>query len=208
MFIEIIRHIYIIITNVKGGENIKKGMICLILLTFIVFTGIAFASDTNSTDYELAESPDEPLTDTISVDGDTFKDIQDKIDESNDGDTIYLNGKTYIGNGTQITLNKSITIDGSSPNGDSKAIIDANDSSRAFYANGIYNIILKNIIFQKLKFVESGGAIYQDGGNLTIMNCEAKDVNVSTGYVYLNRARIPRPLFRSWMNCTKTGYGY
>lgn len=26
--------------------------------------------------------------------------------------------------------------------------------------------------------------------------------------VYLNRARIPRPLFRSWMNCTKTGYGY
>lgn len=154
------------------------------ILIFILTIGIVSANDANTTDILNSDDSNEILSEEISVEGDSFKDIQDAVDSSNDGDTIYLNGKTYVGNGTQITISKSLTIDGSSPNTDSKAIIDANDSSIAFNVNGKYNMVFKNIIFQRLKIVEEGGAINQEGGNLSIINCEARDVKCTTVHIW------------------------
>ena len=64
------------------------------LLTFVLSLNFAFANDVNGTD--------NILTDNISVNGDSFADIQNSINSANSGDTIKLNANTYVGNGTQI----------------------------------------------------------------------------------------------------------
>lgn len=147
------------------------------ILIFILTIGIVSANDENTTDILNSDDSNEILSEEISVQGDSFKDIQDAVDSSNDGDTIYLNGKTYVGNKTQITISKSLTIDGAGKSTDSKAIIDANDSSRIFYINGKYNVVFKNIIFQKAKINGNGKVILQTGGSLSISNCEFKNIN-------------------------------
>ena len=100
------------------------------------------------------------------------------VDNADAENTVFLNGKTYTGNGTQITLNKPIIIDGaSSANSNQTSILDGNFSSRIFYISGTHNITLKNIIFQNAKVNGDGYCIYQDIGNLTVENCEFRDIN-------------------------------
>ena len=154
----------------SGGENIKKRVfVILIFLTFFLCCNFAFAGNVNET---LSNSHDNLLTESNS-----FKDIQDLVDNADAGSTVYLNGKTYTGNGTQIKLNKSITIDGASQNTNQKSILDGNLSSRIVLISGTYNITLKNIIFQNAKVNGNGHAIYQNTGNLTIQNCEIRNIN-------------------------------
>jgi len=155
----------------SGGENIKKRVfVILIFLTFFLCCNFAFAGDVNET---LSNSHGNLLTESNS-----FKDIQDLVDNADAGGTIFLNGKTYTGNGTQITLNKPITIDGaSSADNNQKSILDGNLSSRILLISGTHNITLKNIIFQNAKVNGNGHAIYQNTGNLTIQNCEFRNIN-------------------------------
>lgn len=54
---------------------------------------------------------------------DTFDSIQGLIDNATSGDSIYLDDKTYQGNGSAITLNKDISIYGLNS---SKTVLDAN----------------------------------------------------------------------------------
>ena len=58
----------------------------------------------------------------------TFSDLQSLIDNSPESSVIDLDGKTFIGEGTPITINKSITINGGS--NDNMATLDANALSR------------------------------------------------------------------------------
>jgi hypothetical protein len=60
----------------------------------------------------------------INLNGGSFQNIQDAIDMANPGDTIYLNGRTYIGL-SQITINKPINIIGAR----SADIMSATDSA-------------------------------------------------------------------------------
>ena len=57
---------------------------------------------------------------------------------------------------------------------------------------------------RSLRFMEEQGLIEKIEDEYFLTE-KGKSLNK---LIYLNRARIPRPLFRSWMNCTKTGYGY
>ena len=79
------------------------------------------------------------------VTGNTFQDIQDAIDNANEGDTLELSG-TYYGNGTEIAINKQLTIQG-----DGSTVLDAKGLRGGF--NLYYdNIVLKNSCFEKSHF--------------------------------------------------------
>ena len=85
------------------------------LFTVLLTVNFAFANDLNDTNI-LTEETTRILTDNSPYQNNTFDHIQKSIDGASNGDTIYLNGTTYYGNGTQIKINKSITIIGSGEN--------------------------------------------------------------------------------------------
>ena len=74
----------------------------------------------------------------------TFSDLQNLIDISPDSSVINLDGKTFIGNGTPVTIKKSITIDGGS-NGN-MATLDAKNLSKILVI-GSSNVHLLNCNF-------------------------------------------------------------
>ena len=105
----------------------------------------------------------------ISSNSTTFLDIQQKIDASFDGDTIYLNGNHYSGEGVEIQLNKSLTIIGGSNDDDvSYATLDGQGLSR------IMTISANDVVIKGVKFINGlssqGGAIYLTGDDVTVNN--------------------------------------
>ena len=79
------------------------------------------------------------LGNTITVEGSTFNAIQNAINSAKAGDTIYLSG-TYTGSGTQININKHLTIIGSDG-----CTLDAQGKSDIFsfgtYLDGTFNTV-------------------------------------------------------------------
>ena len=117
-------------------------------------------------------------------DNGTFKDLQIKIDAAGEGDTINLtNDYTYNGTDEEISINKSITING---NG---FTINALKNSRIFNIKASSNIFLNNITFVNGKS-DLGGAIFfnNDVSGIVINNC--KFINNSAtkngGALYVN----------------------
>ena len=101
----------------------------------------------NNDDDMLKTSEDSILTAT--VDGNTFADIQEAIDNSGSGATIFLNGKYYNGNDMRITINKDIVIDGSSSSDRNLvSTLDANNFRRIMYSTGAYNVTLRNLVLK------------------------------------------------------------
>lgn len=98
---------------------------------------------------------------TMLNDVKTFEDIQNIIDDSNEKDTIELEGN-YISEGKEIKINKSITI--SSKNG---ATLNAQSKSNIFNITNV-NVNLNNLNIINSKS-ETTPAIYSIG-NLTISN--------------------------------------
>lgn len=74
----------------------------------------------------------------------TFSDLQSLIDNSRESTVINLDGKTFIGNGTPITIRKSITINGGSEG--NMATLDAKKLSRILII-GSSNVHLLNCNF-------------------------------------------------------------
>ena len=106
-----------------------------------------------------------------NVEGSNFTSIQKSIDSANDGDTIYLGGKTYNGIGENIKVNKQLTIvGGTESNPNLIATLDAGKLSR------IMNVSASYVVIKGIKFVNgnvegvNGGAIYWTGNNGTISN--------------------------------------
>ena len=125
--------------------------------------------DDSSLNKEILKTNNENTTLKEPVSGGTFNDIQTAINNATSGSIIELSG-LYIGNGTQITINKKLTIIGTDD-----ATLDAQGKSKIFYFNADY-ITLKNI-----KFIngnsETGGAIsaspsiyYNSISNCTFIN--------------------------------------
>ena len=100
---------------------------------------------------------------------DNFTNIQNKINSANPGDTIFLDGKTYIGLGTELTITKQLTIVGGSNLTDTKyATLDAKGLSR------ILTVSASNITLKGIKFINgnsaSAGALYVTGNDFNISN--------------------------------------
>ncbi len=104
---------------------------------------IEVASEEIAIDDDLEIAPDDSLSATYNVSGNTFLDIQNAIDGAKDNDTIELSGN-YTGNGTVITINKTLNIVGKG-----ETILDAKNLS------GIFKINLNNVTLKNLKFINA-----------------------------------------------------
>ena len=66
-----------------------------------------------------------------------FDAIQVLIDDAESGDSIYLENRTYVGDGNPIKINKDINIYGF----DSHSVLDANNTSRIFEISRFSSIL-------------------------------------------------------------------
>ncbi len=110
---------------------------------------------------------------TINVKGTSFSDIRNAINNNLDTDTFNLDGCTYIGDGSEIFIDRSITINGHG------AILDAATGSRIFKVTA-NNVVIKNITFQNGVYDNDGGAIYLNGNNNHIINCNFYNNHIDT----------------------------
>ena len=119
----------------------------------------------------------------------SFSDVQSKIDQATNGSTVYLDGKTYVGNGKNIEIKKDLTIVGGSESDPNQfATLDAKELSSIIDAtrNGT-NIVLKYIKFINGKSEKNNGAAINSNSNLVIENCKfTKNVAEFGGALYLN----------------------
>ena len=137
--------------------------------------------------------------------GENFTDIQNVINSANDGDTIFLNGKTYKGS-SQITVDKQITIVGGyESHPDIIATLDAQGLSR------IMQITASNVVIKGIKFINAdskllsgeasfGGAVRWGGANGTLMDSSFINNSASTGgaiYWYGANATIDNSNFEN-----------
>ncbi len=109
------------------------------------------------------------LDSTLNVNGTTFDDISQTIENASEGDTIFLEGKNYTGNGSAVMINKNITLIGGSSLNDGKyAILDARFLSNIITATA--PVTIKGIIFINGNST-NGGAIQIYGDSTTVENC-------------------------------------
>lgn len=132
----------------------KSILISLLLILFLSISAVAAADNVTST----------------VVSDKTFSAVQTAVDNANETDSFLLEG-TYLGNGTAITINKPVTIEGAG-NG---AKLDAKSSSQIFKIKSD-NVVLKNLVIvngnpKDKAGNDYGGALYVTGDNLKIINC-------------------------------------
>lgn len=175
---------------------LSKGKIILmaIVLAVLVIVPVS-AEDANSTDVSLADDfqiTPETLSATHTVSGNTFGDIQNAIDNAQEGDTIELSGD-YVGNGSEIRIDKALNIQGKGKttlDADKKSSIFSvfskntnianlfifNSSGSAVYSSEIYSFVCLNCTFIN-NFATYGGAI-----NLgSAVNCTFIDNSATYG---------------------------
>ena len=94
----------------------------------------------------------------------SFEDLQILIDNARVGDTINLEGKTFVGNGTQISINKALTINGGSNS--NMATLDGKGLSFIFFIKS------NDVHLSNCNFINAlGNAVYLNGNDTSISNC-------------------------------------
>ena len=105
----------------------------------------------------------------------TFSEIQTQINNAKSGDTIYLDGKTYISDNKRTIniYNKNLKIvGGTQSNPNLYATFDALDLSSIFYIYGGYGRNDKfSVVFDSIKFTNSKNGAIDAKCNLNITNC-------------------------------------
>ncbi len=227
-------------------------LFCLIILIFSIATvsaeedfnqsaieedsiGLEYAIEEDSIDFEdaIEVSPKEKLSDTYAVTGNSFDDIYEAIKSAKSGDTIELSGR-YTGNGNQIYISKSITIDGRNQTTldakglsrifsvDEKNVVIKNmnfinggddDKGGAIIVDGEENFRVVNCSFVNCSADRGGGAIYCNKGNFNVVNCSFLEcssrylaVNYGGGAIYCNKGNLDVSNC-SFMNCSDTYVG-
>ena len=155
--------VFLSITSVCAGEA-NETAIATTGETQIVIQTDELASIDNCAQ-KLEAVNEEPLANSISVSGNTFQNITDAINNACEGDTIYLEGHKYTGNGKHINIDKSLTIIGQ--NG---TVLDAQGLSRIVYSKES-NVIIKNVTFINGKTTANGGAIYTSENDCILSGC-------------------------------------
>ncbi|MDD3754132.1 MAG: hypothetical protein PHQ17_06210, partial [Methanobacterium sp.] len=86
------------------------------------------------------------------------------------GGTVNIADGIYKGSDNRdITIDKDMTITGQSQ---TSTIIDGENANRIFYINNGITAFIQNLTIQNGRITSnSGGAIYNDQGNLTVTNC-------------------------------------
>ena len=119
-----------------------------------------------------------------------YKTIKQGINNSIEGSTIYLSQGTY--DDFNLTVNKTLTIVGVKD----KTIIDGKNMSRIFKMDSPAKLTLIGLnIINGYAYGEEngiGGAIYNNGGELTLMDCTIKDCvsDLNGGAIYNNQGSL------------------
>ena len=123
---------------------------------------------------------------SLTSDYKSFEEIRQSIESARPGSTIYLEG-TYLGDGSSISIEKRITLEGTG----SDTCLDANGESRIFEISSSM-VTLKNLMLKNGFSSGSGGAIYFDGGTHTIDNCrfEENEAEDDGGAIYNYGAKL------------------
>ncbi|WP_298524080.1 hypothetical protein [uncultured Methanobrevibacter sp.] len=180
------------------------------MLTILTMAAVS-AADGNVTSQELAVSEDS-IIDSSFIESDeflgtgegTFSDLSALIGNTSENGILELD-KDYQnkGNESQITISKSITIDGKGH------VIDANNASKVFSIVSS-TVTLQNIVFKNTycNDEDGGGAIhYRYDAEGSIINCSFENCHVKDGYgggaIYFNSAGSA--INCNFTNCSSLG---
>ncbi|WP_405307242.1 hypothetical protein [Methanobrevibacter sp.] len=173
-------------------------VICLMFTAFGVAVEDSFAVDLNETDgeiglesndiNELENSQENNVLEVDSQDfenelgavhtpsGDSYSNIQEKVNAARDGDTILLKGNYHSNGNDRIVIDKKLTI-----TADNMATLDGKHLSTAFFVkeNGA------GTVFRNLKFINGegniGSAVIIHSKNVHIENCIFEDNHANHG---------------------------
>ncbi|MDD6049015.1 MAG: peptidoglycan-binding protein [Methanobrevibacter ruminantium] len=136
----------------------------------------------------------------VSTDGDDingdgsknkpFETIKQGIDNSINGSTIYLSEGEF--EGFNLTIDKTLTIEGKTD----KTIIDAKNIARIFIMNSDAKLTLIGLNLINGNIIANGagvgGSIYNNGGELTLINCTIKDsyADLYGGAIFNNNGKL------------------
>ena len=121
-----------------------------------------------------------------TVEGSDFTNIQQAITSSSEGDTIFLDGKTYNGSSPiKVNVNNLTIIGGSAQNPDEIATLDGMNLARIMEITAS-NVVIKGIIFVNATSSGDGGAVSWSGANGKLENSIFKDnhANRYAGAIY------------------------
>ncbi len=161
--------------NLTSGSGASLFITCQAIVDGnITLTSTVSSNENDSDDSNNADSASVTVQDSSG----TFEDLQTLID--NAIDTLTLT-RDYFGAGSQISISKSITIDGKNH------ILDAKGASGIFDVT-VSDVVIKNINFRNGNFSDSqwgGGAILWCGENGHLENCSFVNCSaVNGGAVY------------------------
>ena len=165
----------------------EKYLAILIFLTFIISLGAVSASQLNGTDvFNVTDLEAQEYDIAIGnenneiIDAKTFDDIQSDINNAEEGATVKLNG-TFESNGSEIVIDKSITIDGGG-----SALLDAKGLSAFITFKGANRTVtLNGLTFTNSPYGEYG--IHNEYGNYgkyRIINCTFKNSHSAVDIFY------------------------
>ncbi|MBQ2635480.1 MAG: DUF11 domain-containing protein [Methanobrevibacter sp.] len=181
----------------------KELLISLIFIT-LMFTAIGvnmevtyahdLDEDNGDLDLELDDGDklensqnDEIVSQTYSINGGTFNDIQDKINKAKNGDVIDLNG-SFTSSGSTITLDKSIILKSST-----SATLDGNgDTQILLVRTGAAGCHIENLKFINGYCNFEGGAIRIFAKSVVVDNCEFEKNYAISGCGALHTSYAPR----------------
>lgn len=166
------------VKNLEGFCMKRKMIIVLLILMSICAISHVSANDNLNETVSEAQSIDDEIaineeaTDDNQIAGDnSYRDIQEQINNASEGKSIYLNGSyecDYV-----INVNKTVEIVGIN-NASIKWTGEGKNYDSPFFWVTSPNVVLKNITFIGGTF-NYGGAITWQGENGTIFNCEFRD---------------------------------
>ena len=169
-------------------------------------------NDSSSADDRLGVSNEDLLADPVYPGGTNFSDIRQAIVSAHDGDTIFLKNLTYTGSGSEIVVDKQVTIVGGFSLDDGlMATLNARSLSQIFVISAD-NVILRNINFNYGKSSTDGGAIYWNGknGNMSYCNFFNNTAMTYGGAVYWNslNGNVANVIFTDNAAKDDTSYDY
>ena len=154
-------------------SNLKYLLLCTFMV-LIIFLGSAYASeDLNQTD--VSDSAQDDLNLKIIEDNGTFEDIQNEIDNADEGATIDLEGN-FKSKGSEIHINKSLTIDGHK-----NTTLDGKKVSSFFYLDHVPKLSVNGVKFINSEFY---------GDAITRWNNGYADEYVFTNCVFQNNIGV------------------
>ena len=170
-----------------SDNNKNKNYLPIFLFLFILLAISIFSTsgiyalelnEANITEYGINLENSRDIKE-ISPAGDKYSDIQNAINQANNGDVIVLDKEIYHSQGEPIHINKAVNIKGDSPNG--IVTLDSNFLSNAI----IIDETASGITISNCKIINgdswNGGAIIVNAPNVVVENCVFENNNAHSG---------------------------